>query len=110
VAFTEADAAAPPLAPAAYDVVLSRHVLWAMPDPADALARWHALLRPGGTVLLVEGRWGTGAGLTGAQSLALARAHDHGAVLHPLPDPALWGREVEDERYLVVCGPAAPLP
>ena len=33
-AFTVADAADPPLAAGSFDVVLSRHVLWAMPDPA----------------------------------------------------------------------------
>ena len=47
VRFGVADAARPPLAPGSVDVVLARHVLWA------------------------------------------------------LPDPALWGREVTDERYLV---------
>src|SRR3954467_2711438 len=31
------DAAAPPVAPEAFDVVLERHVLWAMPDPAGVL-------------------------------------------------------------------------
>jgi len=39
---------------------MSRHVLWAMPDPAGALEHWIALLRPGGRSLLVEGRWSTG--------------------------------------------------
>ena len=37
--FTQGDAAEPPLDHAAYDVVLSRHVLWALPDPAVGLAR-----------------------------------------------------------------------
>ena len=45
----------------AYDAVLARHVLWALPDPADALARWLGLLGPGGTLVLVEGHWSTGA-------------------------------------------------
>jgi SAM-dependent methyltransferase len=62
--FLEADAAAPPLDAAAYDVVLSRHVLWAMDSPAAALDRWIALLRPAGRLVLVEGSWSTGAGLT----------------------------------------------
>ena len=58
------DAYDPPLAPAAYDVVLSRHVLWAMPDPALALSRWTRLLKPQGILLLVEGRWSNNVGLT----------------------------------------------
>ena len=65
VTFTQADADDPPLEPEAYDVVLCRHVLWAMPDPAAALKRWIGLLAPRGRLVLVEGSWTTGAGLTG---------------------------------------------
>ena len=60
--FIEADASAPPLQPGAYDAVLCRHVLWAMPDPAAALPRWIDLLTPNGRLLLVEGRWFNGGG------------------------------------------------
>jgi ubiquinone/menaquinone biosynthesis C-methylase UbiE len=102
VTFTEADAADPPLPGAAYDVVLSRHVLWAMPDPGAALRRWLELLAAGGTLLLVEGLWGNGAGLTGAQTLDLVVGTGRSASLHELDDPILWGRVVDDERYLVV--------
>jgi ubiquinone/menaquinone biosynthesis C-methylase UbiE len=102
VTFTEADAADPPLAAEEYDVVLSRHVLWAMPDPAHALRRWVELLAPGGTLVLVEGFWSTGAGLTGTQTVDLVRATGRSATLHELEDPLLWGRTVKDERYLVV--------
>ena len=62
--FHVGDAAEPPLEPAVHDVVLSRHVLWALPDPAAALTRWIGLLAPGGRLVLVEGRWHTGGGLT----------------------------------------------
>jgi SAM-dependent methyltransferase len=101
VAFVEADASAPPLAPASYDVVLSRHVLWAMPDPAAALARWEDLLRDGGRLVLVEGSWSTGVGLTGAETVALVAGLGRSAALSPLADPAYWGREIGDERYVV---------
>jgi len=96
------DAATPPLADATYDVVLARHVLWALPDPADAVRRWAGLLAPGGRLVLVEGFWHTGAGLTGEQTLAAVRAHREHAELTPLTDPLLWGGPVTDERYLVV--------
>ncbi|WP_372728555.1 class I SAM-dependent methyltransferase [Nocardioides sp.] len=102
VCFVEADAAAPPLPPASYDVVLCRHVLWAMPDPADALARWIELLAPGGMLLLVEGRWSNEAGLRGAETVALVEATGRRATLRPLPEAIYWGREITDERYLVV--------
>src|SRR3954466_3202668 len=44
--FAVGDAGAPPLEPATYDVVLSRHVLWVLPDKAVALESWVRLLRP----------------------------------------------------------------
>jgi ubiquinone/menaquinone biosynthesis C-methylase UbiE len=52
--FVVGDAAAPPWAPGSFDVVLTRHVLWAMPDPDEALRHWIGLLRPGGLLLLIE--------------------------------------------------------
>src|ERR1700754_4399848 len=69
VGFVVADAAYPPLIRGAYDVVLSRHVLWAMPDPAWVLGRWIDLLAPDGVLVLVEGSWSTGAGLTAEQTV-----------------------------------------
>ena len=45
--FVLSDAAAPTLPPASFDVVLARHVLWAMPDVSAALAGWLRLLLPG---------------------------------------------------------------
>ncbi|HYH34033.1 MAG TPA: class I SAM-dependent methyltransferase [Nocardioides sp.] len=100
--FHEGDAAAPPLAEAAFDVVLCRHVLWALPAPGDALARWVRLLTPGGRLVLVEGRWHTGGGLPAARTLDLLRAAGREPRLRPMPEPVFWGREIEDERYLVV--------
>jgi RimJ/RimL family protein N-acetyltransferase len=101
VEFVEADASAPPLDPAAYDVVLCRHVLWAMPEPAVALARWVDLLSDGGRLVLVEGSWSTGAGLTGAETVALVEGLGRAATLRPLPEARYWGREITDERYVV---------
>lgn len=99
--FVVGDAGAPPLT-GPYDVVLCRHVLWALPDPVDALRRWAELRAPGGRLVLVEGAWSTGAGLSAADTLALlARAARPGVVRH-LPEPAYWGRAITDERYLVL--------
>jgi ubiquinone/menaquinone biosynthesis C-methylase UbiE len=102
VAFVQGDAASPPYPAGSCDVVLCRHVLWALPDPSAALARWTRLLRPGGRLVLVEGRWGTGAGLTAAACEALVREHRSSAVVVRLDDPAYWGRPVDDERYLLL--------
>jgi len=100
--FVVGDAATPPLEGAAYDVVLSRHVLWAMPDPAAAFARWVDLLRPAGIVVLVEGRWGTGAGLTALQAESVVRTIRTEVEVRHLTDPVYWGRQIDDERYLLV--------
>ena len=100
--FAVGDAADPALPRAAYDVVLCRHVLWALPEPAAALARWRALLAPGGRLVLVEGSWTTGAGLTGAQTTALVEGAGLDVEHRPLPDPSLWGGPITDERYVVV--------
>jgi SAM-dependent methyltransferase len=102
VTFTEADVDHPPLEPGAYDVVLCRHVLWAMPDPAATLRRWLGLLAPAGCLVLVEGRWGNGAGLSAAQTVELVEATGREAELRMLPEATYWGREIDDERYLVV--------
>jgi len=50
-----------------YDVVIARHVIWTMPDPRKAVASWLRVLRHGGKLAIVEGKW--------ADNAALARAH-----------------------------------
>ncbi len=105
VDFRHGDAADPPCPDHFYDVVLVRHVLWAMPDRAAALARWVGLLKPGGRLILVEGRWFTGAGIDADQCRALVEAQGCSAVLRMLTDPALWGKDIDDQRFLVVARP-----
>lgn len=117
--FTVGDAAAPDVDERSVDVVTARHLLWTLPDPHAALARWVAAVRPGGRLVLVEGRWtvpgGTGPYARGADEMPWhggVRAEDLVAALDPLverlevqclsDDPVLWGRAVDDERYAVV--------
>lgn len=101
VTLTRADVADPPLLQGRFDLVLSRHVLWAMPDPSAALAAWTRLLTPTGLLVLVEGRWSTGVGLTADACTALVLRHRTDAQVQRLDDPALWGAPVSDERYLL---------
>ena len=82
--------------------MLCRHVLWTLPDPAAALARWVRLLAPHGRVVLVEGSWSTGAGLTTTETVALVEGAGLVADPRGLDDPAYWGRPISDERYAVV--------
>lgn len=102
VDLTQGDASSPDLPAGSFDVVLCRHVLWALPDPARALTRWVDLLRPDGRLVLVEGSWHTGAGLTARRTEGLVRDHLGEVAVRPLPEPELWGGETGDERYLVV--------
>ena len=100
--FVVGDAASPPLVEGSFDAVLVRHVLWAMPDPSGAVAGWVRLLRPTGRLLLVEGRWHTGAGLTAEQTEELVSRHRSHVHVEHLTDEALWGGPVSDERYVVL--------
>ncbi|HEX3649951.1 MAG TPA: class I SAM-dependent methyltransferase [Pseudonocardiaceae bacterium] len=111
VPFLQADAAAIPVRPGRFDVVLARHVLWALPDPVAALRHWVRLLRPGGWLVLIEGRWAAGDGstpwsggvpadvLTAAVAPLVARVHNE-----LLADARLWGKEIRDERYVLLAG------
>ncbi|MGW3104811.1 class I SAM-dependent methyltransferase [Streptomyces sp. NPDC001100] len=104
-AFLLGDAAAPPVGEQRYDVVLVRHVLWALPDPARVLRHWRGLLRPGGRLVLIEGRWGTvnPAGIAADRlTELLAPVAGHVRVERLSDDPLLWGKTVADERYAVV--------
>jgi ubiquinone/menaquinone biosynthesis C-methylase UbiE len=100
--FVLSDATEPALPPGSFDAVLARHVLWAMPDTGRALDSWLRLLLPGGMLVLVEGRWSTGAGLTTAEAGRAVLHHRSDATITALDDPLLWGRPVSDERYLLV--------
>jgi SAM-dependent methyltransferase len=103
VTFIQGDAGSPALEPGAFDVVLARHVLWVFEDADAVLDRWLALLRPGGRLVLVEGRWSTGAGLTAEECERLVRRHRaSGDVVNLSDRDALWGGPVTDERYALI--------
>ncbi|MFD3939918.1 class I SAM-dependent methyltransferase [Streptomyces sp. NPDC058611] len=118
--FLVGDAANPPTGDEQFDVLLSRHLVWTLPDPKAALREWTARLRPGGLLILVEGRWRE-AGQSGVPYVAGAEtlpwnggitAEDLTAAVRPLVadlrvedlsnDPDLWGGSVTDERYALI--------
>jgi SAM-dependent methyltransferase len=105
--FKVADAMTPPWRGRAFDAVLARHVIWALADAGLGLGRWIELLKPDGRLVLIEGRWWTGEGLTSQETLRLVRAHSRDAVITPLDDPIYWGGLVTDERYLLVSPPVS---
>jgi SAM-dependent methyltransferase len=99
------EAAAPPVGEQRFDVVLVRHVLWTLPEPARVLRHWRDLLRPAGRFVLVEGVWGTlhPVGIPAARLTALLAPLTADVRVERLSDDALlWGKAVQDERYAVV--------
>lgn len=85
-----------------FDVVFGRHILWATENLPGTLRTWHSLLSEHGYFVLVEGFWSTGAGIT-ADVLKKAVRVEMGSVSSfPLNDPLYWGKQIDDERYLVV--------
>jgi SAM-dependent methyltransferase len=100
--FLVGDAAVPPVGEQRFDVVLARHVLWALPDPGRVLRRWWGLLRPGGRLVLVEGVWGA-FGISAEKVSGLVEPLGARVLVERLSaDSLLWGKDVEDERYAVV--------
>src|SRR5215472_16756726 len=55
VRFQQADAEQLPIAPASFDLVISRHLLWTLPHPKAAIDEWLRVLRPGGRLVVVDG-------------------------------------------------------
>jgi hypothetical protein len=58
---------------ATFDVVLVRHLVWVS----------------------------TGAGLLPSECVSVVLRHRQDATLHLLDDAALWGRPIEDQRFLI---------
>lgn len=97
------DATIPPAALGRFDCLMGRHILWALPDPAAALRQWSELLVHGGRMVMIEGFWSTGVGLRMDQVLAALPANTVVERSFSVStDRSLWGRDVEDERFIVV--------
>jgi ubiquinone/menaquinone biosynthesis C-methylase UbiE len=101
VKFEVGDAASLPWPDHCFEVVLCRHLLWALEDPASVVHEWLRVLEPGGQLLLIEGQWSTGAGMPAAAITTILAAAGHSTVVVPLHDASLWGRPIVDQRYLV---------
>jgi SAM-dependent methyltransferase len=88
----EADALNPPAGP--FDAVVERHLVWTLPDPAAALAAWHAVA-PEGRLIFLEGTWDGRRTSFINQWRARARLLAK-AVLRPEPNhPRLYSEEMD---------------
>lgn len=119
IPFLEADAEAPPFPQGSFDLLTTRHLIWTLPNPAGALRAWHALLRPGGRLALVEGAgWGMtprdeyvrireALPLFGGRPAAelaetLQQAGFRQPAVVPLTEAVFWGSAPTHERYLMI--------
>ena len=59
IEFAVGDARCPAFPDATFDLLISRHVFWALPDSEKAavLSTWRRLLRPDGCVAILDGDW-----------------------------------------------------
>jgi len=97
------DVAAPAYRAGAFDAIMCRHVLWALDDIDSVLHRWTGLLRSGGTMILIEGQWSTGGGLVADRiTNSLRRLGRPARVQSLAANRDLWGREINDDRYMIV--------
>lgn len=102
VSFQIMDAAKPDFASQSFDAVLCRHLLWTLPAIDQVLERWARLLKPRGVLLLIEGRWHTGAGLRPEEVVAALPESLTNIAIQPVSDRIeLWDSPVNDERYTV---------
>jgi ubiquinone/menaquinone biosynthesis C-methylase UbiE len=96
IRFEEADAENLPFAPASFDLVITRHVLWTLPHPEAAVAEWGRVLRPGGRLAVIDGY------SLVAPGEELAYSARRSAEYAPIGDqlPFLMGKPQEDIEAL----------
>lgn len=97
------DAAFPKLPNQKFDLIVCRHLLWALPEPKKVLHRWLKFLNSKGRLLLIEGYWKTGAGLHVNQlTEMLPKTLTNISIQNLSNNSNFWGSNVGDERYAII--------
>lgn len=103
IEFYVMDAAFPRLSHQQFDVIICRHLLWALPEPQQVLQRWSEFLKQKGRLILIEGFWENGGGLHANEVTEMLPSSFINISVQNLSDnPNLWGRTVTDERYAII--------
>ena len=55
--FQTGDAEHLPFADNSFDVVVTRNLVWTLPDPQAAIREWHRVLKPEGRIIISDGYW-----------------------------------------------------
>ena len=57
VDFMHGDAENMPFGDETFDIVISRYLLWTMPNPKIAVYEWNRVVKTGGKIMLIDGKW-----------------------------------------------------
>lgn len=57
VNFMHGDAENLPFDDDSFDIVMNRYLLWTLPDPKTAVNEWGRVVKSGGKLILIDGRW-----------------------------------------------------
>lgn len=104
VDFHTGDAENLPFPDDAYDLLTARHLLWTLPNPAEALAEWRRVAKPGRTVVLVEGYWDFDEAWDGYREIHADLPLYNGRPPEELAD-VLDGQGFEEVEYDLLMGP-----
>ncbi|HTE84430.1 MAG TPA: methyltransferase domain-containing protein [Dehalococcoidia bacterium] len=78
VRFEEGDAEELPFDAGSFDLVVSRHLLWTLPHPEEAIDEWIRVLRPDGRLMIVDGQFNKG-------GTRPPRMYEYAAIAERLP-------------------------
>lgn len=101
-----------------YDLVTARHLIWTLPSPGQAIGEWCRVLRPGGSIILIEGHWEFSGAFDGYEDIhedlplydgrppeeLSELLSEHGVEnieYEPLMDRALCGEQPDYEQYII---------
>ena len=57
VNFMHGDAENLPFDDGSFNIVMNRYLLWTLPDPKTAVNEWSRVVKSGGKLILIDGRW-----------------------------------------------------
>ncbi len=57
IEFLQGDAEDIPFPDGSFDTIVSQYMLWTVPHPEKVISEWYRILRPGGTLVYLDGTW-----------------------------------------------------
>jgi ubiquinone/menaquinone biosynthesis C-methylase UbiE len=97
IRFEEADAEQMPFAAASFDIAVSRHLLWTLPHPDQAMSEWVRVLRPGGRLIIIDSQADVSASPEPLDNAR--RSPEYAAIGDRLPFVGGWRREEIEKLF-----------